>query len=508
MKKLLTLLTLLLTAGFLYSQENELIVESTDVGILNQTIFGDTTETGDRANPDRVYVLRRATPYLISESIRYSGFHLRIKAEEGDGARPLLIFSVGTGGETLDQLFRLDDGADLTIDGVHITCKDNLGNYINRAIRMSGDKGKVVVNNCIIEEAGQSAFRLNADSIKVFVTNSIVNRIGEPTDPNNGRFMDNRGHPLDTVWVENSIVYNLTSRWYRPGSGNMLLNGIYNQNTFFGSGISAFNWGHLGNLTFTNNILANGAYFGSDNDSFPEFVLDSDTLLNGIEAVNISYNNIYLGADYAEAVPETTVLGDTIKYGPTFGPRLSDAVMSIASGTTIISEDLAFTDPPNIPTQFIAAGADTTFDNAGEWDFSDLTPDDSYTAASGNIDRYTTYHDFSYPEEAISTTAGTQGQPLGANIDGTQTGVEEDYFITNQILYYPNPVKETLFIQNLDRAELERVSVYDLNGVRLLSQKVQGINTRFNLAGLPQGTYVLTVRDQAGKISSRKIVKY
>jgi hypothetical protein len=420
----------------------------------------------------------------------------------------LLLFSVGTGGESIDQLFRLDDGADLTIEDCHISCKDNLGNHFDRAIRMSGDKGKVVIDNCIIDESGQAAFRLNADSIKVFVTNSVINRVGQPTNPSNGRFMDNRGHPLDTVWLENCVIYNVTQRFYRPGGGNLLLNGIYNQNTFFGSADSGFDWGDVGNLTFTNNIVANCAFFGSTNDSFPQYVLDADTLLNGSENVNISYNNIFFGADYVAATPVTNVNGDTIKLGPAYSPVFSDAIMSIASGTTIIAEDLAFTDPPNIPTQFIAAGADTTFDNAGEWDFSDLTPDAAYTAASGNVNRYTTLHDFSYPSDAVSASAGTQGQALGASPDTTQTGVKEDYFITNQILYYPNPVKETLFIQNLDRADLDRVSVYDLNGVRLLSQKVSGINTRFNLVGLPQGTYVLTVRDQAGKVSSRKIVKY
>ncbi|NND07730.1 MAG: T9SS type A sorting domain-containing protein [Saprospiraceae bacterium] len=498
------------------SAQSEMIIEPTDVGILNQTIFGDTTATGERMDPERVYVLRRGAPYLLSESMRWGGFHLRIKAEEGDGPRPLILFNVDAGGSTLAQLFRLDDGADFTISGLHITCRDILGNSVNRAIRLSGDKGTVRVDDCIIEEAGQSGFRLNADSVKLFVTNSIINRIGNPVNPNNGRFMDNRGHPIDSIWIENCVVYNLTSRFYRPGSGALLHNGIFNQNTVYNTGQQGMTLGEIDNVTITNNIIANQVFLGYDTSGV-QYQVEIDTFDAATDAITIENNNIYVEDQIVAAIPAVNSDGDSLMAlteDALFGPTLSEALSLTASPTTNISEELAFNDPPPVPTEFINAnavdtsGADDGIDNAGPWDFSDLAPDANYSLVGAqDIDRYTEYHDFSYPESAASFTAGTAGQPLGADLSKLGTDVDEDYFITDNILYYPNPVRETLFIQNLDKAELSSISIYNLAGQLLLQRKVEAINARFELGELPSGTYVLTVLDRVGKVSSRKLIK-
>ncbi len=513
MSRIFTLLVCAFSAFYL-SAQSEMVIEPTDVGILNQTIFGDTTETGDRMDPDRVYVLRRDAPYLLSESMRWGGFHLRIKAEDGDGARPLLLFNVDAGGETLDQLFRLDAGADLTISGVHITCRDILGNTINRAIRMSGDGGTVRVDDCIIEEAGQSGFRLNADSIKLFVTNSVINRIGNPVSPNNGRFMDNRGHPIDSIWIENSVVYNLTSRFYRDGSGALLHNGIFNQNTIYNTGQHGLTFGEMDKISFTNNIVANQVFLGYDTSAV-KYQVEVDTFEVGSDEFIIENNNFFVTDEIVAAVPAVDLLGDslmTLGADDMFGPVLSDALSQTASPTTNIREILSFANPPPDPVAFISAVAvDTSLnaiEEAGGWDFSDLTPDNTYSQVGDQgIDRYTELHDFSYPESAISYTAGDQGQPIGADLSKIGTAVDEDYFITDNILYYPNPVRQSLFIQNLDQAELSTISIYNMTGQRLLHRKVQAVNARFELGELPSGTYVLTVRDYGGKVSSRKLIK-
>ncbi len=517
MKSIFTLVLACLGIWAGAQEEHELIIEPTDVGVLNVTIFGDTTETGERADPDRVYVLRRGAPYLLTESMRWSGYHIRIKAEEGDGPRPLIIFNVDAGGETLDQLFRLDDGADLTISGLHISCRDILGNNVLRAIRMSGDKGKVVVDDCVIEETGQAGFRLNADSIKVFISNSIFNRIGLPTDPANGRFMDNRGHPIDSIWIENSVVYDVTQRYYRPGSGSILHNGYFNQNTFVASGDLCFTWGEVDNLIFMNNIIAHPMFLGVSIDTSSEldYVMELDTF-EASDNIWISYNNIFSSPAYDAAIPTTNADGDTLVSGSSFlfDPVLSEALMQAASATDNINEILGFTDEPNVPVQFIEAittdtsGTGDGLEGAGRWDFSDLSPDDTYSAlGQGDIERYTSWHDFSYPENTASYTGGNEGQPLGANLTAVGTDAE-DYFISDNILFYPNPAREQVFIQNLDRADLEQISLYDLSGNRLIHQKVQGTNAVFHLLDLPRGTYVLTVQDYGGKLSSRKIVKH
>ncbi|MDH3650917.1 MAG: T9SS type A sorting domain-containing protein [Saprospiraceae bacterium] len=516
MKLLSTLLVLIATIGLLSAQgEHEMIIEPGPPGTLDQTIIGDTAATGERADPDRVYVLRRGTPYLTSQRLRWGDYHIHIRSEEGDGARPLIVYSPGVGGVAIGQVMRLNSGAHLTLDGLHIQCKDLVGNVSDNAIRIGGDSARITINNCVVEEADQAGLRLDAVGLKVYITNSIFNRMGLPTNPNNGRFLDNRGHPMDTIWVENCVVYDVTSRIYRHSGAGHINYGRFNQNTFWGSGQEGLTFSPSNNLMFTNNIVANPVFLGVDK-SIPNYAITIDTFVSGEHNINVSFNNIFVDDDHVGALPVTNFLGDTIipVTNSLFGPNISNAIMEGASATTNISEELAFSDAPNLPAQFINAHhADTLVDNlladAGEWDFSDLSPDDTYTNLGlGDIERYTAWHDFSYPEGADSYTAGTEGQKLGADLSNIDTDVKEDYFVSDNILYYPNPVKNELFIQNLDESNLKSLSIYNLSGLQLQNQKVNSIYARFQLGDLPTGTYVLTVEDHGGKVSSRKIVKH
>ena len=104
MKNIYLTAVLTLIATFALAQDSEMIVEPGPVGTLNEAILSDTTATGERADENRVYVLRRGVPYVLSGTLEYADYHLRIKAEDGDGTRPLLISDTGDDG--LSQYFR------------------------------------------------------------------------------------------------------------------------------------------------------------------------------------------------------------------------------------------------------------------------------------------------------------------------------------------------------------------------------------------------------------------
>ncbi|MCB0666921.1 MAG: T9SS type A sorting domain-containing protein [Saprospiraceae bacterium] len=515
MKRFFTLIFAIGMVGILSAQdEHEMIIESTGVGILEQTIFGDTMPTGERVDPDRVYVLRRGTPYLLGEIVDVADFHLRLKAEGGDGNKPILILNVGDGVNAVDQMFVASSGGHITLEGLHLAGQDIFGINTNRIIRINGDKSRVSVNDCILDYSGQSGFRLNADSIKVFVSNTIIDRMGQLNDPNNGRFLDNRGHPIDSLWVTNCIIYDITSRIYRHGGDAAYLHHAkIDQCTFFGSGQWGFTFSPSDELTFTNNIVANPVFLGYSGEQ--RYAMTIDTFRDG-DQIDISYNNFFTSPAFDEALPETasgsdiSMDGDTVYSvnGDYFGPQISNAMAASASSTTNFSEVLEFANAPEIQQDFI----DNTYDSTatlGVWDFSDLTPDPDYSLVGGAtaVDRYTTFHDFSYPESAQSFTAGTSGQKIGADLSNLGTDVKEDFFVRDNILFYPNPVRSELFIQNLDEADLHSIMIYDLKGVPVREQKVRASNAVLQLPDVPSGTYILTIRDKAGKVSSRKLIK-
>ena len=519
MKKFTHLFFLFLFAAFYANGQSEMIIEPGAPGVINAAIEADTIAGGDRADPNRVYVLRRGFPYVLTGTIEFRDFHLRIKAEAGEGARPFII--VDSGGEPVSQIFRTRGDASLTLDGLHISGRDILGAYNSRIVRINSDDAQININDCIMEEAGQAGIRVQGDNPRIYVTNSIWRNMGRPFNPDNGRMIDNRGVPIDTLWMENSVVYNVTSRVYRSSSSGEVANAIFNQNTIWGSGQHGIDLRGLTNLQFTNNIYYNGVFLGrdeEDQDTLEDarfwIQTDLDTFDTTVNNILISNNNFHTDQEIIDAFPQSDPDGDVRISIEDFklGLILQAAIEANGTGDTNIDEDLEFADEPIIPLQFIMASVQDTSSGseipaANPWDLSDLTVDTDLSAiGTGDFNRYRQVHNFTYPETAASFTAGTEGQPIGANMELITSA--PDIFVENRVLYFPNPVKHRLYVQNLEKVDLELVSIFNLSGQQL--QQFRNINDavlEINTSNLIDGTYILTIVDQAGNISSRKFIK-
>ena len=386
MKHLFTVLAILALTWYTHAQST-MIIEPGDVGTLNEMIEGDTMPDGSRMDAERIYILRRGFPYVMSGTLEFSGYHLQIQAEDGPGERPFILASPGDGGESASQLFRISGSGDLTFKGLHITGRDLLGNYNSRAVRINSENSRVTLDDCIIDEVGQSVFRVQGDSAKMYITNSLFTRIGRPFNPDNGRFIDNRGNPIDTLWVENTTVYNTSQRYYRNGGSNPAIGwGRFHQNTFYNTGLRGFDFGAVGQLQFTNNIVYNPIFVGNeatDQDTLADalFVIELDTFIPNTGNVVISNNNFHIQQELIDALPTTDADGDTIVSMADFMFDLeAQAYIDEAADGSNISEALTFDMAPPLPTDFIQAfHADTTSSSevpaAMPWDMSNLTPD-------------------------------------------------------------------------------------------------------------------------------------
>ena len=514
-KTIYALLATCLISVSLYGQ-TELVIEPGAPGVINSTIEGDTTATGERNDSSRIYVLKRGFPYVLSGTVEFRDFHLSIKAEEGEGEKPFVI--AASDGDALSQVFRTRGEASLTLDGLHISARDILGGFNLRLIRINSDNSNIVVNDCIIEDVGQAGIRVQGDNPSIYITNNVVRNMGRPFDPDNGRFIDNRGNPIDTLWLENNVIYNTSSRVYRNGGSASIDWARFNQNTIWGTGQQGMTLGQINSLEFTNNIYANGLFLGrtqTNQDSLPiaGFWIMVDTFDASTNNYWISNNNFFTNQAILDTFPMVNVNGDTLisVENFVFDPEIQAAIDSSGTGETNISEELAFANAPPLPFQFIVAAATDTASSgiptANFWDFSNLTTDADLSAlGTGTEVRYRDVHDFSYGEGAVSSTGGTNGQALGAL--GSTTTQVIDYFVENQILYYPNPVTDRLYVQNLKSKDLQRIEIYNLMGQLVNSYKnIQSGVFEINTNLLKSGTYVLSVVDQSGAISSRKFIK-
>jgi hypothetical protein len=75
----------------------------------------------------------------------------------------------------------------------------------------------------------------------------------------------------------------------------------------------------------------------------------------------------------------------------------------------------------------------------------------------------------------------------------------------NNISVYPNPAKNTIFIDNLDPDYINIIEIYDLSGQVVLNQTIQ-YNISINVSNLVSGMYIFKVSNPSG-VSISKLIK-
>ncbi|MEL6970368.1 MAG: T9SS type A sorting domain-containing protein [Bacteroidota bacterium] len=489
---------------------------------LDQIILADIDAAAEGEH--LIYELERGFPFLLEGSIEFDGdTHLEIRSQDGGGAPPIILQGVSDGGEVVDQLFRIRGETQLTLRDIQLTGRTDQGAYNDRIVRTSGTN-VVVMDNCIIDEVGQSVFRVNGGDEKIYITNCVINRIGRPNNPDNGRFVDNRSDNIDTIVIQNNLVTNVTSRFWRNQGGSQSNYVEIVGNTFMYSGQHAFDINVVNELIFHNNIVADPIFFGRTTDAQADpadarFVIELDTFINDQMTVDVRNNNLYVSETMTNSLPEQQPDGDTLITieGFYFSAALQEGMMASGSMGTNIVEELDYILPPVPPIQFqFAATQDTTSGNevpeAEPWDLSNI---EEYAPYSGTnlgseepIARYIEFYNLCYNDDAQSATGATDGSPLGGQVTPAclVTSVDEQSE-TWGVQVFPNPTSGLVDIRFDQQFERLWLAVFNSTGQLILRDQAWQGQHQLDLSTFPNGTYFVRLQNEAGDIAVQTLLK-
>jgi Secretion system C-terminal sorting domain len=380
-----------------YSQRKVIVPEG--FGTLNEILRKDTLAGGQRKDPNTIYVLRRGGVYLLSGTILSTGFHLRLEAEQGSGPRPFVQMGFLEGGTQVEELFEVR--GDLTFRGIHVSAINEFNTYIARVITASSPDARLRFYDCIVDGSGQTFIRINSSGNSVYMLNTTVSRMGRPSNPDNGRVIDDRGNQMDSIVVENNTWYNITSRIIRDGGAEINYVKL-NQNTFINVGQRLAAIGAVKHLIFTNNIAVNSRFLGNSLTS--DIVSLEFTPFGDTPAIILDYNNIYYEQEVLDAYVTLNNAGVQRLLPPFVAPQNQ---IYIDNATGLLNEPLSFQNKPVSPVEFILQSELGNGSSVPDWDWTGATSGNAWEI-TGNA-----YHNFSYPMGAISFTASSKGEPLG-----------------------------------------------------------------------------------------------
>jgi endonuclease I len=95
------------------------------------------------------------------------------------------------------------------------------------------------------------------------------------------------------------------------------------------------------------------------------------------------------------------------------------------------------------------------------------------------------------------------GGPDAEDIWGIYIGV--DKLIDQSVVVYPNPASKTIFIDGLDKYQVEKISLYSTTGLLLFSKN--NLIKSFDVKELQQGVYFLNIETNKGVIRKRILIK-
>jgi len=228
---------------------------------LVPTIWGDTTDTGERANLNRVYRLQREGIYVMDQTI-YADFPIRLVADSDDQSKrpPMLVRGKYSSGHNIKTFFTF------TKDGLSHSFKDIIFNGVdvdrlyygqwNRGLKISGDDIKVTMDRCVMSYWAGLFLEVTGDDASLIIRDSKwrngVSAQAPPWGAQQNVFFTKYA---DTIIFTNNTFFN-TGGFCLDFENPTIANYIkMEHNTFFTSSIDLLRMRDMVNTVFKSNLF-------------------------------------------------------------------------------------------------------------------------------------------------------------------------------------------------------------------------------------------------------------
>ncbi len=460
-----TIFTLFTITAFA-QDARQVIIEPGGLNAIEAAIEADLINSDTATVEATTYILRRDAIYPYDTQWQPTYF-IHLEAEEGEGARPVMLGVHPASGEA-PRFIRVVDG--FTFRGIDFPGFDSAGEHSDNApIRPRGVGSTVIVDDCIFDDHRFEIMRTDAVDLKVYFLNNLVrNNFQRDRWVKNGGVFFQRGNPVDTMVLRNNTMINTTGRIFHEVNGEAINYLEMTHNTVVNAGglreffeyggvnnTAVFDFGSSLNLKVQNNIFYNVGFFGILEEWQDEAFIFNFNNTDSTESVVITNNNIFTEEALMTNLPDTAVNMMLLS------PDLDSLIGEEAFLANNISEQLDF-DNAAMNTEIFAAAKMRRWEN----------PETSWLERLDLEDEIDNNElDYGYSEETVSYNAGVGGVALGAMrwFDEEAFVSTKRYVETPSVLAlkanYPNPLRTQTTIRfDLAQPAAIQIAIFDITG--------------------------------------------
>jgi hypothetical protein len=363
---LVMVIILVLAPGISSGQTADTLwINSHPIGNLDKVINADTTSTGARAHPNRVYALYRDSLYLIDATISVNG-NINIMGASGTDVPPVIAPAILPDNSSPVVFIGLTKkGSQASFKNIYFLNirpdQNNPNLSTNNAIQAFADSIKVTTDSCYFDAIGNSALISTGAWSKFFVSDCVFRNSQNPAAWFFGSALLDEQPDVDSVvMVNNSFFYQSSYAYVITGYNSYFK---FEHNTIFLTMTNPLNIFMGTNVFIKNNIFFATEAPACDSTEMANYYYENYPLVSGIISLDTAVsglnppgnnktriaavdNNSYFWPKFLTDF--YTAYNDTVKRTETVGTKTVPAILYPSVWMNSFTQGL-FNDPTGYP---------------------------------------------------------------------------------------------------------------------------------------------------------------